>query len=162
MKESAAARKKISDNSLKLLKLVVRALDDKKAEDLQVLDVTAQSSITDYLVLATGTSEPHLRALRVELEKALDGARVPIIGVENTQGSGWTVFDAFEIMVHLFTTGNRAKYRLESLWKDAEEISVVALLAPPGAGKPTARRISRSPGATLHRSLKKTGKKRSG
>ena len=162
MKESAAARKKITAKSLKLLKLVVRALDDKKAEDLQVLDVAAQSSITDYLVLATGTSEPHLRALRIELEKALDGAKVPIIGVENTQGSGWTVFDAFEIMVHLFTTENRAKYRLESLWKDAEEISVAALLAPPGAGKPTARRVSRNPGATLHRSLKKTGKKRSG
>jgi len=162
MKESAVARKKISAKSLKLLKLVVRALDDKKAEDLQVLDVTAKSSITDYLVLATGTSEPHLRALRIELEKTLDGARVPIIGVENTQGSGWTVFDAFEIMVHLFTTENRAKYRLESLWKDAEEISVTALLAPPGVGKPIARRMSRNPGATLHRSLKKAGKNKSG
>jgi ribosome-associated protein len=162
MKESVAARKKISAQSLKLLKLVVRALDDKKAEDLQVLDVTAQSSITDYLVLATGTSEPHLRALRVELEKALDGARVPIIGVENTQGSGWTVFDAFEIMVHLFTTGNRAKYRLESLWKDAKEISVAALLAPPEVGKSTARRRSRSPGAALQQLIKKTGKKRAG
>lgn len=142
MKESAA-RKRPAAKPLKLLKLVVQTLDDKKAEDLQVLDVRAQSSITDFLVLATGTSEPHLRALRIELEKALDGARVPIIGVENTQGSGWTVFDAFEIMVHLFTTENRAKYRLELLWKDAEEIPVAALLAPQGAGKPTTQRTSR-------------------
>jgi ribosome-associated protein len=142
MKESAACKRPAA-KPLKLLKLVVQTLDGKKAEDLQVLDVRAQSSITDFLVLATGTSEPHLRALRIELEKALDGARVPIIGVENTQGSGWTVFDAFEIMVHLFTTENRAKYRLELLWKDAEEISVEALLAPHGAGKPSAQRISR-------------------
>ena len=98
--------------------------------------------VTDFLVLATGTSEPHLRALRIELEKALDGARVPIVGVENTQGSGWTVFDAFEIMVHLFTAENRAKYRLELLWKDAEEISVQAFLIRQGAEKPVARRKS--------------------
>ena len=49
-------------NALLLVKLCCKALDEKKAEDLQVLDVSAQSSITDYLVLATGTSEPHLRA----------------------------------------------------------------------------------------------------
>ena len=142
MNESVA-RKRPAAKPLKLLRLVAKTLDDKKAEDLQVLDVRAQSSITDFLVLATGTSEPHLRALRIELEKALYGAQVPIIGVENTQGSGWTVFDAFEIMVHLFTAENRAKYRLELLWKDAEEISVEALLTPPEAGRPSAQGISR-------------------
>ena len=142
MKESAA-RKKPATKSWKLLKLVVQTLDGKKAGDLQVLDVREQSSITDFLVLATGTSEPHLRALRIELEKALDGARVPIIGMENTQGSGWTVFDGFEIMVHLFTTEKRAKYRLELLWKDAEEIPVEALLESPGAEKSSIQRISR-------------------
>ena len=125
----SAARKRPAAKSRKLLKLVVRVLDDKKAEDLRVLDVREQSSITDFLVLATGTSEPHLRALRIELEKALDGARVPIIGVENTQGSGWTVFDAFEIMVHLFTAENRAKYRLELLWRDAARVPLSELLA---------------------------------
>ncbi|HUJ43464.1 MAG TPA: ribosome silencing factor [Opitutaceae bacterium] len=134
----SAARKRPAARSRKLLKLVVRALDDKKAEDLQVLDVRDQSSITDYLVLATGTSEPHLRALRTELEKALEGARVPIIGVETTPGSGWTVFDAFEIMVHLFTAENRAKYRLELLWRDASRFPVDVLLA----GQAPARRDS--------------------
>jgi ribosome-associated protein len=142
MKEPAT-RKRPTAQSQKLLKLVVQTLDGKKAGDLQVLDVRAQSSITDFLVLATGTSEPHLRALRIELEKALDGARVPIVGVENTQGSGWTVFDAFEIMVHLFTAENRARYRLELLWKDAEEISVQAFLTRQGVEKPVAKRKSR-------------------
>jgi ribosome-associated protein len=127
---------------VKLLQLVVRALDDKKAEDLRILDVRAQSSITDYLVLATGTSEPHLRALRLELEKALDGARVPIIGVENTEGSGWAVFDAFEVMVHLFTVENRAKYRLELLWKDAIDLPIAKLLAGRNRLKVPGARIS--------------------
>lgn len=139
----SAARKKPAARSLKLLKLVVRTLDQKKAEDLRVLDVRAQSSITDYLVLATGTSEPHLRALRVELEKALDGARVPIIGVENTPGSGWTVFDAFEIMVHLFTAENRTRYRLELLWRDASRVAVSELLAERAPSKCTSTATGR-------------------
>lgn len=124
----SAAPKRTTAKFPRLLKLVARALDDKKAEDLRVFDVRAQSSITDYLVLATGTSEPHLRALRAELERVLDGARVPIIGVEATEGSGWAVFDAFDVMVHLFTTENRSKYRLELLWKDASVVSVPDLL----------------------------------
>ena len=65
----AAPRKKaaVPSQTEQLLKLVVQALDAKKAEALCVLDVSQQSSITDYLILANGNSEPHLRALRVEL-----------------------------------------------------------------------------------------------
>jgi ribosome-associated protein len=131
MKRNPLVPRKTGYKSLPLLKLVLRSLDEKKAEDLRVLDVRAKSSITDYLVLATGTSEPHLRALRVELEKTIDAAGEPIVGVESVEGSGWTVFDAFDIMVHLFTTENRAKYRLELLWKDAVEVPVAGLLVEP-------------------------------
>jgi ribosome-associated protein len=127
MKKPAAPKKSPSKSRLLLTRLV-RALDDKKAEDLQVLDVRAQSSITDYLVLATGTSEPHLRALRVELEKVLDSAEARIVGVESRPGSGWTVFDAFDIMVHLFTAENRERYRLDLLWRDAIDIPAAGLL----------------------------------
>lgn len=114
--------------TLKLLKLVVQALDAKKAEALQVLDVSQQSSITDYLVLANGNSEPHLRALRVELEKVLDSNKARILGMDAARGSGWTVVDAFEVMVHLFTTENRDKYRMDLLWRDATEVPVSKLL----------------------------------
>jgi ribosome-associated protein len=117
-----------ADPTLKLVKLVVQALDAKKAEDLRVLDVRELSSITDYLVLANGNSEPHLRALRVELEKVLDAEQAKILGMDTGKGSGWTVVDAFQIMVHLFTAENRDKYRLDSLWKDATEISLAKLL----------------------------------
>ena len=114
--------------SIRLLKLIVGALAEKKAEDLRVLDVSKLSSITDYLVLATGTSEPHLRALRIELERVLDEERARILGIDTTKGSGWTVVDAFEVMIHLFTPGNRDKYRLESLWKDATDVTLARLL----------------------------------
>jgi ribosome-associated protein len=126
-KKPAKAPRK-ADPTLKLLKAIVQTLDGKKAEDLKVLDVSKQSSITDYLVLANGNSEPHLRALRVELEKTLDSMQARILGMDTGQGSGWTVVDAFEVMIHLFTTENRRVYRLDSLWKDATEVSLAKLL----------------------------------
>ncbi len=150
-RNSPASSRKTEDKSLPLLRLILRTLDDKKAEDLRVLDVRAQSSITDYLVLATGTSEPHLRALRVELEKTLDEAGAAIVGIESVQGSGWTVFDAFEIMVHVFTAENRARYRLELLWKDAVDLPASDLLAKP----PPPRRRAKGSGA---RRLRAPGK----
>lgn len=112
----------------KLIKLIVQALDAKKAEDMRVLNVSRLSSITDYLVLATGTSEPHLRALRIELERVLDEQKARILAVDTSKGSGWTVVDAFEVMVHLFTPENRDKYRMELLWRDATELELSKLL----------------------------------
>jgi len=126
--------------ALQLVKLCCRALDEKKAGDLRVLDVSAQSSITDFLVLATGTSEPHLRALRVELEKAIDSSQNHIVGMETAQESGWVVVDIFDVMVHLFTAGARVRYGLENLWKDAVEVSVPKLL---GTEKPRKRMVAR-------------------
>ena len=125
-----------STNSLNLVKLCCRALEEKKAGDLRVLDVSDQSSITDYLILATGTSDPHLRALRVELEKEIDASSNRIVGMETSQESGWIVIDIFDVMVHIFTAENRAKYGLENLWKDAVEVSVSKLMAVPKPAKP--------------------------
>lgn len=114
-----------------LLKDLCAMLESKKAEDVKILDVSPVSSITDYLVLATGTSEPHLRALRVELEKVIDQAGVRIVGMDTEQGSGWLVVDAFDIMVHIFTAENRQKFSLESLWKDAVEVPLADVIGSP-------------------------------
>jgi len=115
--------------SLELARLCCRALDEKKAGDLRVIDVTDLSSITNYLVIATATSEPHVRALRVELEKALDTAKARIIGTDTASESGWAVMDAFDVMVHIFTPEKRARYKLEHLWRDGDDVSVKDLLA---------------------------------
>lgn len=127
-RKPAKASPRKTDPMRRLLKLVVEALDAKKAEDLVVLDVSQQSSITDFLVLATGTSEPHLRALRVELEKVIDAEKVRILGMDGNKESGWTVVDAFDVMVHVFTPDNREKYRMEQLWNDATPIPLSKLL----------------------------------
>jgi len=126
--------------ALDVVKICCRVLDDKKAEAITVLDVAEQSSITDYLVLATATSEPHLRALRVELEKALDAGNIRLVGMETAQESGWLVIDMFDVMVHLFLAGTRERYGLERLWRDATELSVEKLLAPPRSKSPVSSR----------------------
>ncbi|MFZ9747502.1 MAG: ribosome silencing factor [Opitutaceae bacterium] len=136
--------------TLEVVKACCRALDDKKAGDLAVLDVGRQSSITDYLVVASATSEPHLRALGIELEKVLDAAGVRIVGFERVQASGWLVIDAFDVMFHLFLAPVRERYALERLWRDAVDVPVAPLLglapAKParkpkaaGAAKPKAK-----------------------
>jgi ribosome-associated protein len=115
--------------TVELVKLCCRVLDEKKAGELSVLDVSAQSSITDYLVLATATSEPHLRALRVELEKVLDAQNVHLVGMEAAPESGWLVIDAFDVMIHLFLAEARERYGLERLWRDAVQIPIEKLVA---------------------------------
>jgi len=145
-------------DSLALVKLCCQALDEKKAEDLRVMDVSDQSSITDFLVLATGNSAPHLRALRIEVERALDAAKARIVGMEIPQDTGWMVIDAFDVMIHLFTADQREHYALENLWKDAVEVSVPGLFAAPKpekVAKPKAPKVKVSkPKATKKTALK--------
>jgi ribosome-associated protein len=127
-------------DSLELARLCCRALDEKKAGDLRVIDVTDLSSITNFLVIATATSEPHVRALRVELEKALDSAHARIVGTETAGESGWAVMDAFDVMVHIFTPETRARYKLEHLWRDGDDVPVKSLLS--GRKGPVKKRIA--------------------
>ncbi|KXU38061.1 hypothetical protein AXK12_00720 [Cephaloticoccus capnophilus] len=127
---------KKESSTLQLVRQICRALDAKKAEALRVSDVRAYSSITDYIIVATGTADTHLRALRVELEKVLDAAGAQILGMDGQRESGWLVVDAFEVMVHLFLGETRQHYRLEQLWQDAPTLDVAELIEEP---KPAAR-----------------------
>jgi ribosome-associated protein len=120
-------------NVLPLVRALVKALDAKKAGDLRVLYVGENSTITDYIVIASGQANPHLRALRIELERVLDDAGAPIAGIETSEGSGWLVFDAYQIMIHLFMPEQREVYQLEQLWQDGEELNVAEILAPVAA-----------------------------
>jgi ribosome-associated protein len=137
--------------AMELVKLCCRVLDDKKAGELAVLDVSEQSSITDYLVLATATSEPHLRALRVELEKALDQKHVHLVGTETAQDSGWTVIDAFDVMIHLFLSEARERYGLERLWRDASELPLAKVLAAPTKAAASKLRVPKKKQAPVTR-----------
>lgn len=144
-----------------LLRICCQTLDDKKAVDLKVLDVRGKSSLTDYLVIATGTSDPHLRALGGALQREFKNTGTPIIGAENDMKSGWLVVDAFDVMVHIFTPQMRELYRLEYLWKDAEVVDVSAWLtaepAPVAAAPAKAEKAEKA--ATAKPKAEKAAKK---
>ncbi|BET69696.1 hypothetical protein ASA1KI_46140 [Opitutales bacterium ASA1] len=143
-----------------LLVQLCRALDDKKAEEIVVLDVARQSSITNFLVVATGTSEPHLRALRGALDQVIDATGTKVVGIDAGDGSGWSVVDAFDVMVHVLTPENRERYRLESLWGDAERVSLASLLQPETpAGAPGVQAAPKKRAARKAAAKKATAKK---
>ena len=118
-------------SSYELTQLCCKALVEKKAENVRILKVADSSSVTDYMIIATGTSEPHLRALRVELHRALADSPARVIGVDTSSESGWTVVDLFDVMIHLFSAEARNRYKLENLWREAEAVSLNKVLGLP-------------------------------
>jgi ribosome-associated protein len=100
----------------------IRALDQKKAERLRVLYVGDISSVTDYFIIATGTSNPHLKALSRTVADSLDAAGEDAVVTGVGDQSGWVVVDAFNFMVHIFTEETREFFNLEGLWKDGNLI----------------------------------------
>ena len=106
------------------LALLCRALaENRKGEDIAVLDVRELSSVTDYFVLASGTSEPHLRAIVDEItEKLREDHAVRPRAVDGTFQAAWVVLDFFDVIVHVMRKDIRERYDLETLWGDAPRV----------------------------------------
>tara|TARA_B100001250_G_scaffold351539_1_gene323764 strand:+ start:372 stop:746 length:375 start_codon:yes stop_codon:yes gene_type:complete len=101
------------------LRTACDALLDKKAMDIKLLYFGDTSPLTDCFIIATGTSDPHLKALRDNLEKTLKDSKIELFSRDRFQPSGWLVLDAIDFVVHLFSKEQRENYALEDLWKDA-------------------------------------------
>src|SRR4030095_4606665 len=110
----------------KKLALLCRELaDNRKAEDILVLDVRKISSVTDYFVIASGTSEPHLRALSDEILNGLrEEHRVRPKSVDGTLQGGWLVVDLFDVIVHIMRQDVRERYDLAGLWGAAVRVKM--------------------------------------
>ena len=114
-------------DSKKLALLCREFADNKKAEDLVILDLRKLSSVTDYFVLASGTSEPHLRAIVNEITDRLhDEHRLKPNAREGDTTGAWVVLDFFDVIVHVMKPDVRQKYGLEELWGDAPRVKVPA------------------------------------
>ncbi|MEY4387287.1 MAG: hypothetical protein RLY20_2570 [Verrucomicrobiota bacterium] len=110
-------------DSKKLALLCRELADNKKAEDIVVLDVRKISSVTDYFVVASGTSEPHLRAIVNEIADTLrEKHDITPSGKDGTVNNAWVVLDYFDVMVHVMRADVRSHYDLEGLWNDAPRI----------------------------------------
>ncbi len=110
-------------DSRKLALLCRELADNKKAEDIVILEVRELSSVTDYFVIAAGTSEPHLRAIVDEIADRLReeyGLRPKAI--DGTSRAAWVVLDYFDVIVHVMRADVRQRYDLETLWGDAPRL----------------------------------------
>ncbi len=102
--------------------LVVHALEDIKAQDISVIDVRDRTSVTDFMVLASGTSSRHVKSLAdsVVLEAKEQGMRAG--NVEGAAGSDWILVDLGDVVVHLMMPAAREFYDLERFWRDAPDV----------------------------------------
>jgi len=110
-------------DSKKLAQLCRDFADNKKAENIAVLDVRKLSSVTDYFVIASGTSEPHLRAVVEEIAGRLrDEHDVRPARTDGSVTGAWVVLDFFDVIVHVMRADVRERYDLEGLWGDAKPV----------------------------------------
>ena len=110
-------------DSKKLAGLCRDYADNKKAENIVILDVRKLSSVTDYFIIASGTSEPHLRAIVEEITSQLrDEHGVRPLRTDGSIHGAWVVLDFFDVIVHVMRADVRERYDLEGLWGDAARV----------------------------------------
>jgi ribosome-associated protein len=100
----------------KLKRVIETSLDNDKAQDVVVIPLAGKSSLADYMVVASGTSQRHLLTLAEHLETKLKGLGLPLVSIEGKGSDGWVLLDAGDVIVHLFKPELRRHYGLEKMW----------------------------------------------
>lgn len=113
----------MSEESRKMAKLAVEALEDKKAEDIKVIDISKVSVIADYFIIAGGNNSSQIQALCDNVEEKLGSARQ----TEGYETANWVLLDFGDVIVHVFDKENRLLYDLERIWRDGVQIPVEEL-----------------------------------
>jgi ribosome-associated protein len=111
-----------TDNST--LKTIIEALEDKKAEDIKVIDISGISSVADYFVITNGTNKSQIQALADSVEEKLAATSVHPKNIEGYNGANWILMDYSDILVHIFDSESRGFYDLERMWRDGKNIEV--------------------------------------
>ena len=103
---------------------VTKALDAKKGLNIKLLKIDKVSSLADYFLICTGTSNTHVKTLCDYAEFAMDQMGEPILGREGHRGNSWELLDYGSVVIHVFTDEARKFYDLERLWADAEQVDL--------------------------------------
>ena len=109
---------------------VTKALDEKKGMDIKLLKIDKVSSLADYFLICTGTSNTHVKTLCDNAEFAMDQLNEPMLGREGHRGNSWELLDYGSVVIHVFTDEARKFYDLERLWADAEQVDLQSILLP--------------------------------
>ncbi len=108
--------------SKEMAKLAYDALADKKAENIQIIDISEVSVIADYFIIADGSNPNQLQAMQDAVDEALYKAGYRVKQVEGNQRSSWILMDYNDIVVHIFSKDDRLFYDLERVWRDGKQI----------------------------------------
>ena len=103
---------------------VTKALDEKKGMDIKLLHISDVSSLADYFLICTGTSNTHVKTLCDYAEFAMEQLGEPMLGREGHRGNTWELLDYGSVVIHVFTEEARKFYDLERLWADAEQVNL--------------------------------------
>jgi ribosome-associated protein len=111
-------------NSIEMVKLALEGLEDKKAEDIKVIDISEVSVIADYFIIAGGTNRSQIQALSDSVCEKLGRAGHPEKQIEGYDTANWVLIDFGDIIVHIFDKENRLLYDLERLWRDGKTVEI--------------------------------------
>ena len=109
---------------------VTRALDEKKGQNIKLLRINDVSSLADYFLICTGTSNTHVKTLCDYAEYAMEQLGESMLGREGHRGNTWELLDYGAVVVHVFTEEAREFYNLERLWADGENVDLSSILLP--------------------------------
>ncbi|MBO5448904.1 MAG: ribosome silencing factor [Ruminococcus sp.] len=110
------------------LKTIVKALDSKRGEDIQIIGIGDLTIVADYFVIANGGSTTQTKALAEETEFKMSQLGIEPIRTEGYQGQTWIVLDYGDIVVHVFYKETRSYYNLERLWSDGKPVDITEFL----------------------------------
>ena len=114
-------------DSKEMLKVIIDALQDKKAEDIRVIDISNVYVIADYFVIASGSNTNQIQAMVDNVEEEMFKAGFDNPKVEGYNTASWILLDYNDVIVHVFSEDDRAFYNIERIWRDGKEIDINSL-----------------------------------
>ena len=111
------------EESKKMVKIAVEALENTKGEDIEILDISEVSSLGDYFIIANGTNRSQIQAMADRVEEELYKAGYKKKDIEGYESAFWILQDFEDIIVHIFDKENRVFYDLERIWRDGKKIT---------------------------------------